>query len=255
MDEFRLDGKVALVTGASRGIGRALALALGRAGADLALASRTVEALESCAAEARALGVRALTVPLDVADLGAARRAVEQTAAELGRLDVLVNVAGVNRRKPALEITEEDWDLVVDTNLRSVFFLCQAAGRLMVAQGSGSIVNIGSLTCTITIRKTVGLSPYAASKSGLLGVTRALATEWAPHGVRVNVLSPGYIVTDLTAPLQANAEFDAWVLSRVPMGRWGTPEDLAGACVFLASDASRYVTGQMINVDGGWLAS
>jgi NAD(P)-dependent dehydrogenase (short-subunit alcohol dehydrogenase family) len=125
----------------------------------------------------------------------------------------------------------------------------------MVEQRGGSIVNIGSLTSSISIRKSVGLSPYAASKSGLLGVTRALATEWAPHGVRVNVLSPGYIVTPMTEPLRANPEFDAWVLGRTPMGRWGTPEDLEGACIFLASDASRFVTGQMINVDGGWLAS
>jgi 2-deoxy-D-gluconate 3-dehydrogenase len=246
---------VALVTGASRGIGRSLALALARAGADVALASRTADALESAAQEARGFGPRALPLPLDVADVSQVRQAVDRTVAELGRLDILVNVAGINRRKPALDVTEEDWDLVLGTNLRALFFACQAAGRVMVQQRAGSIVNIGSLTSSISIRRSVGLSPYAASKSGLLGVTRALATEWAPHGVRVNVLSPGYIVTPMTEPLVQNPDFDAWVLSRTPMGRWGTPQDLEGACVFLASDASRFVTGQMINVDGGWLAS
>jgi 2-deoxy-D-gluconate 3-dehydrogenase len=252
VDEFRLEGKVALVTGASRGIGRAIALGLGRAGATLALASRTVEALESCAAEAEQFGTRALALPTDVADLAQIQDMVTRTVDAFGRLDVLVNVAGINRRGPAVDLTEADWDAVIDTNLKAVFFACQAAGRVMLAQRSGSIITIGSLTSTIGIRR---IAPYAASKHGILGLTKVLATEWAPHGVRVNVLSPGYIETDLTAPLKADPSFDAWVRSRIPMGYWGQPSDLVGAAIFLASDASRYVTGQMLNVDGGWLAS
>ncbi len=253
MNEFRLDGKVALITGASRGIGRSLALAMARGGADVALVSRSAEALEAVAVEARDLGVRALVLPTDVVEVAQVRAAVERAAAELGRLDVLINVAGINRRGPSIDITEADWDAVVNTNLRSVFFACTAAGRIMLQQGSGSIINIGSLTSSIGIG-WIPIIPYAASKTGVLGMTRALSTEWSARGVRVNLLSPGYIETEMTRPLQANPEFNAWVLSRTPMRRWGTTDDLEGTALFLASDASRFLTGQMITVDGGWLA-
>jgi NAD(P)-dependent dehydrogenase (short-subunit alcohol dehydrogenase family) len=251
LDAFRLDGRVAVVTGASRGIGRALALALADAGADLALASRSAEGLEAVSAEVAARGGRALAVPTDVADVAQVRRLVERTVEAFGRLDVLVNNAGLNIRRPALEFTEQDWDAIHAVQLRGVFFACQAAGRVMVQQGYGKIINIASLTSVIGIKHVV---PYAAAKGGVVQLTKALAVEWAPLGVRVNAIGPGYIETDLTQPLFQDPERSAWIHSRIPLGRRGYPADLMGAAVFLASPASDYVTGQVLYVDGGWLA-
>jgi 2-deoxy-D-gluconate 3-dehydrogenase len=249
---FRLDGKVALITGASRGIGLGLAEALAGAGADVALCSRSAEALQRHADRLAAeTGRRAVAIPADLAEVAEARRAVREAAGTLGRLDILVNNAGLNLRKPSVDYTEEDWDRVTDLNLRSPFFVAQAAAQEMLQTGGGSIINTASLL-TFMGRGTV--PAYAASKGGIGQLTKSLAVEWASAGVRVNAIAPGFITTEMTVPLRADPQFNRWVLERTPMGRWGAPCDLAGAAVFLAADASAFVTGQIIAVDGGWLA-
>lgn len=249
--QFDLSGRVALVSGASSGIGRGLALGLARAGADLALAARRGGLLGTCAAEIRALERQAEVIPSDVSTVAGAQHIVQECLARFGRVDVLVNAAGITRRKPALEITEDDWDTVLDTNLRSAFFTSQAAARSMIAQGGGKIINVVSLTSVIGI---LNIAAYGASKGGLAQLTRALAVEWAQQNIQVNAIGPGYIETPLTQPLFDDPERSAWIHSRIPVGRRGYPEDLVGAAVFLASSASDYVTGQLLFVDGGWLA-
>jgi 2-dehydro-3-deoxy-D-gluconate 5-dehydrogenase len=251
LDLFRLDGKVALVTGAGRGLGQAMALALAEAGADVAglYHSNYVETR----AQVEALGRRFLPLQCDlgratVADL---REAVGRVVRELGRLDILVNNAGTTRRAPALEFQEEDWDLVLQVNLKAVFFLSQAAARVMVEQGGGKIVNIASM---LSFQGGILIPPYTASKSGVAGLTRALANEWAAKGVNVNAIAPGYMATDVNAPLRADPVRNPAILARIPAGDWGEPADLQGAVVYLASDASRYVHGSLLAVDGGWLA-
>jgi 2-deoxy-D-gluconate 3-dehydrogenase len=249
---FRLDGRAALVTGASRGIGLALAEALAEAGADIALCSRSADALQQHAVRlAEQTSRRVVAVPADLADVGEARRAVRKAADVLGRLDILVNNAGTNLRKPSVDYTEEDWDLVTDLNLRSPFFVAQAAAREMLRTGRGSIINTASL---LTFMGRATVPAYAASKGGIGQLTKTLAVEWATAGIRVNAIAPGFISTEMTVPLREDLQFNRWVLERTPMRRWGEPVDLAGAAVFLASDASAFVTGQTIAVDGGWLA-
>lgn len=252
MELFSLAGKAALVTGGGRGLGRGIALALAQAGADVAVASRTQAQVEEVAAEIRELGRRALAVVADVAELADVRRMVDETTSEFGRLDVLVNAAGVNQRTPSLEVTPELWDTILGVNLRGTFFACQAAARVMMAQGGGSIINIASLLSAVGIPT---LAPYAASKAGVVGLTRVLAAEWGPHGIRVNCIGPGYFRTEMTKRLFSDPEWFSRLKRQVPLGRGGLPEDLAGAAVFLASDASRYVTGHVLFVDGGYLAS
>ena len=250
LDTFRLDGQVALVTGASRGIGAAIAVALAEAGADVALGSRAATAHE-VAARVEQLGrhsvqlAQELDRPDDVAGL------VTRTVEHFGRLDILVNNAGLNRRTPALEHSAEDWHLVLNVDLHSVWMLCQAAGQHMAVRGSGKIINIASL---LAFQGGVHLASYAAAKHAVLGLTRALANEWAPLGINVNAIVPGYIATDINRVLHEDPERHAQILSRIPAGRWGTPADLGGAAVFLASPASNYVHGSTIAVDGGWLA-
>lgn len=248
---FDLTGRVALVTGASRGLGEGMALALAGAGADVALASRDEKGLQAVARKVEALGRKALVHPIDLASIAGIEPMVARVVAGLGRLDILVNNAGTNVRKPAVEFTEKDWDGVVNVNLKSVFFCTIAAGRAMMKQGGGKVISTASLTSTIGI---ANIPAYAASKSGLMGMTRVLAVEWAKHNIQVNAIAPGYFKTDLTAPLFEDPARRAWILGRIPLGRSGLPEDLAGAVVFLASPASDYLTGQLINVDGGWLA-
>ena len=252
LDRFRLDGKVALVSGASRGIGRAIALALAEAGADVALASRSTEELQTAAAAIRSLGRRALVLPTDVTDLGQIRRTVDRTVKDLARLDVVVNAAGIPSRKPAVELTEADFDRVYGTNIRSVTFCCAEAGRHLLPQGSGSIINICSLTTAIGLP---GRALYGPTKGAVGQLTKALAVEWGPSGVRVNAIAPGWILTDLSRAALADPAMRQRVLDRTPLGRIGEPDDLAGIAVFLASDASAFVTGQIIYVDGGYLAS
>ena len=249
MNPFDLSGRVAAVTGANTGIGQAIAVALAAAGADVALVGRTPAT--DTAEQVRALGRRAAIVSADLSTIEPVERVVAETLEALGRLDILVNNAGIIRRADAVDFTEEDWDAVVDTNLKSVFFLAQAAGRHMIAQGRGRIINIASM---LTFQGGVRVPSYTASKSGIGGLTKLLANEWAKHGVTVNAIAPGYIATNNTAALQADPVRNTAIVDRIPAGRWGDPADLGGAAVFLASDAAAYVQGHVLAVDGGWLA-
>jgi 2-dehydro-3-deoxy-D-gluconate 5-dehydrogenase len=249
MNPFDLSGRVAVVTGANTGIGQAIAIALAQAGADVALVGRTPA--EDTAAAIRDLGRRALIVSADLSSIEPVQRIVDETVAGLGGLDILVNNAGIIRRADAVDFSEEDWDAVVDTNLKSVFFLSQAAGRHMIAQGRGRIINIASM---LTFQGGIRVPSYTASKSGIGGLTKLLANEWAKHGLSVNAIAPGYIATNNTAALQADEARNAAILDRIPAGRWGDAADLGGAAVFLASDAAAYVQGHILAVDGGWLA-
>jgi len=247
-DQFSLSGRNALVTGASRGLGRTFANALARAGADLAVTSRDVAALNDTCAEIEALGRRAIPFALDVRDYASITRAIEQAHGALGGIDILVNNAGCNVRKRALEVTWEDWNLVLDTNLRGAFFVAQAAARHMVSQRYGRIVNIGSVT---SVFGYAGLGPYAASRGGIRQLTMSLADDWGTHGITVNCLAPGWFKTRQTAVLYEDRAWVDYLIDRIPLKRTGAPEDLEGAIVFLASDASAYITGQTLLVDGG----
>ncbi len=251
---FDLSGKVALVTGGNTGIGQGIALALAAAGADVALAGRTPA--EETADRIEALGRKPALIAADLSTIAPLQGVVDQTIAALGGLDILVNNAGIIRRADAVDFTEEDWDAVVDTNLKSVFFLCQAAARHMIANhekglGGGKIINIASM---LSFQGGVRVPSYTASKSGIAGLTKLLANEWAGKGVNVNAIAPGYIATNNTAALQADETRNRQILERIPAARWGDPADLGGAAVFLASAASDYVQGHVLAVDGGWLA-
>lgn len=252
LDAFRLEGKTALVTGASRGLGQAMAVGLAEAGADIAGLDRTPDCDETCglvqAAGRRFLQISAdlqTTTPKDYAAI------IQQVEAELGAVDILVNNAGIIRRTPALDYSEEDWDAVLQINLKAAFFLAQAAARSMVGRRSGKIINVASM---LSFQGGILVPSYTAAKSALMGITRALANEWAALGINVNAIAPGYMATDNTAALRADAQRNAAILARIPVGRWGSPQDLQGAAVFLASSASDYLHGATIPVDGGWLA-
>lgn len=246
---FSLEGKTALVTGANTGIGQAIAVALAQAGADVAVAGRSepTETLDLIAQTGR----KAVNIKADLSSIEPVQRVIEEAVAGLGKLDVLVNNAGIIRRDDLLQFSEADWDAVIDTNLKTLFFLSQAAAKGMVEQGSGKIVNIASL---LTFQGGIRVPSYAAAKSGVSGVTKAMANELAPRGVQVNAIAPGYISTNNTAALQGDETRNRQILERIPTGRWGNPDDIAGAAVFLASPASNYVTGHVLAVDGGWLA-
>ncbi|MAF10883.1 short-chain dehydrogenase [Candidatus Poribacteria bacterium] len=249
---FDLTGKTAVVTGGSRGLGKAMANGLARAGADLVIASRTADTLQSAAEELSRHGRRVVPVPTDVSDSSSVA-ALFRVAADTfdGQLDILLNAAGMNVRVPTVEYTEEMWDAIIDSNLKGTFLCCQEAGRLMIPRRSGRIINIGSLTSSAGVA-TIG--PYGATKMGVLALAKSLAVEWGPHNITANVISPGWFETDLNRALfQKPGWLDA-TLERMPMGRTGDGEDLADVAVFLASDAARYVTGQNITVDGGFLA-
>ena len=246
---FDLSGKVALVTGANTGIGQGIALALAEAGADLAVVGHlhpgdTIE-------KAEALGRRTLYVEADLLSIEPATRIVDETVGALGGVDILVNNAGIIRRADAVEFSEEDWDAVLNINLKTVFFLCQAAGRHMLGKGRGKIINIASM---LSFQGGIRVPSYTASKSGVAGITKLLANEWGARGININAIAPGYIATDNTAQLRADPERSKSILDRIPAGRWGEPADLGGAAVFLASPASDYVNGHILAVDGGWLA-
>jgi 2-deoxy-D-gluconate 3-dehydrogenase len=246
---FDLTGKRALVTGANTGIGQAIAVALADAGADIALAGRSAPA-ETMALIA-ASGRKVFDLRADLATIAPVQGLVNQAAHALGGIDILVNNAGIIRRNDLADFTEDDWDSVIDTNLKTLFFLSQAAAKVMMAQGAGKIINIASL---LSFQGGIRVPSYAAAKSGVAGLTKALANELAPKGVQVNAIAPGYITTNNTAALQADETRNRQILERIPTGRWGKPDDIAGAAVFLASPASDYVTGHVLAVDGGWLA-
>jgi 2-deoxy-D-gluconate 3-dehydrogenase len=249
-DPFRLDGAVALVTGASAGLGAAMAVALAEAGADVAVHGNTRSPSETCARVER-IGRRALAVAGDLGDRAVSGRLVNDVIAGLGTLDILVNNAGTIRRAPAETFSDEDWDRVIEVDLTSAFRLARAAGTQMLASGRGGrIVNIASV---LSFQGGVTVPAYAAAKGGLAQLTKALANEWAVKGINVNAVAPGYIETDATTALRADPVRHRQILDRIPAGRWGQPDDVAGAVVFLASPAARYVHGHILAVDGGWL--
>jgi NAD(P)-dependent dehydrogenase (short-subunit alcohol dehydrogenase family) len=253
MSMFDLSGKVALVTGGGRGLGRGMALALAEAGADVVVTSRNEAELDESVRQLGAYAGDPLAVPADLSTPAGPEQVVAAVGEQRGPIDVMVHAAGLQVRKPALELSLEEWDRVQSVHLRAAFSLSQTIGRDMIDRGSGgSIILVSSLTANIGIRNT---SAYGAAKSGIEGLMRTLATEWATHGVRVNAVTPGFFHTELTDAMFQDEQRREWMLGRIPMGRAGTPEDLAGAAVFLASDASAYVTGQAIAVDGGWLAA
>lgn len=245
---FDLTGKVALVTGTSRGLGQYMGRALARAGADLVITSRDAASLAPFQAEIEALGRRAFPVALDVRDHESIQRAVAVAHDHYGRIDVLVNNAGCNARKPALDVTWDDWNLVLETNLRGTFFVSQAVARTMIPQGGGRIINIGSVT---SVFGYAGLGPYCASRGGTKQLTMSLADDWGVHGITVNCLAPGWFKTAQNQVLYENQAWVEYICDRIPLKRPGQPNDLDGAVVFLASDASAYITGQTLLVDGG----
>ena len=247
-DAFDLTGKVALVTGASRGLGQEFGRALAEAGADLVITSRQVDDLAEFQNEIEALGRRAVPLPLDVRDYESIQQMARAAMDACGAIDILVNNAGCNVRRPALDVSWDDWNLVLDTNLRGTFFVAQAIGRGMVEKGAGRIINIGSVT---SVAGYAGLGPYCASRGGVKQLTMSLADDWGPHGVTVNCLAPGWFRTEQNKVLYENEQWLEYLVDRIPLRRPGQPGDLRGAVVFLASDASRYVTGQTLLVDGG----
>jgi 2-deoxy-D-gluconate 3-dehydrogenase len=249
IDPFRVDGMVALVTGAATGIGAAIACALASAGADVACHGNTRGAEGTCE-QIRKMGRRAISLRGDLADKRAAGELVNQAFNEFRRLDILINNAGLIRRSPAVDHPEADWDLLLEVNLSSVFRLCQHAGRVMLEQKRGKIVNVASL---LSFQGGVFVPGYAASKGGVAQLTKALANEWASKGINVNAIAPGYIRTTNTEALQKDETRNRQILERIPAGRWGEAEDIAGAAVYLSSRASDYVNGHILAVDGGWL--
>lgn len=250
LTSFNLKGKVALVTGSSRGLGAGIALALAEAGADVVIHGSHAQPNET-AKRLREIGANCFEVVGDVSDAAVCARLVDQVVEHFGAIDILVNNAGTIRRAPAVEYSEEDWRAVIETNLSSVFRLSKHAGKHMLAKGYGKIVNIASL---LTFQGGIMVPSYSAAKGGVGQLTKAFANEWAGKGINVNAIAPGYMATDNTAALRANPERSRQIMERIPAGRWGSPEDLAGAAVFLASAASDYVHGHILVVDGGWLS-
>ncbi|MGA2625935.1 MAG: glucose 1-dehydrogenase [Candidatus Bathyarchaeia archaeon] len=249
---FDLSGKVALVTGASRGIGFAAATALAVAGADIIVCSRKLLALGEVVKEIELLGRKTLAVQSDVSDPTSVRNMISEACRAFGKLDILVNNAGQISRKPATEWSVQEWTESIDVNLRGTFLCCQEVGRNMILRKEGGkIINVASLLSAIGVPNIV---PYASSKGGVASLTRSLAVEWAKYRINVNAIGPGYIRTELTRTLQEDVTRSSNIVSRIPIGRWGTPQDLKGTFVFLASPASDYITGQTIYVDGGWTA-
>lgn len=245
---FDLSGKIVFVTGASRGLGREFALTLAKAGADIAISSRTAESLEGTRKAIEALGRRCLPVVLDVRAFASIQFATAMVHSHFGRIDVLVNNAGCNIRKPALDVSWDDWNTILDTNLRGPFFVAQAVARRMVAQKYGRMINIGSVT---SVAGYAGLGPYGASRGGIRQLTMSLAADWGPHGITVNCLAPGWFQTSQNAVMYEDAAWVSYLTDKIPLRRPGKTGDLDGALLFLASEASAYVTGQTLLVDGG----
>jgi 2-deoxy-D-gluconate 3-dehydrogenase len=250
MNPFDLSGRTALVTGANTGIGQAIAVALARAGADIVAVGRSDP--DETAAAVNAAGRRFQAINADLSDVARAREVIQDVTVRGISVDILVNNAGIIRRSDALEFTEADWDAVMNVNLKSVFFLSQAAAREMIHSGrGGKIINVASM---LSFQGGIRVASYTASKSGMAGLTRLLANEWASRGVNVNAIAPGYVATNNTTALRNDETRNREILARIPAGRWAKPEDIGGAAVFLASDAASYVHGAILPVDGGWLA-
>ena len=251
LNEFDLSGKVALVTGAGRGIGYHTALALAKYGADVIVSSRTVPELENVASAIENMGRRAMIQSADITDVNQIRSMVDAAREIFGRIDILVNNAGINRPQPAVDVTEENWDLIMNTNLKGLFFCAQAVGHVMIEQKYGKIINISSDAGSVGLLKRAA---YCASKGGVNLLTKVLAIEWAAHHINVNAIAPAFIETPLTEPMFRDQGFREYVLGNTPLGRVGQPEEVSGAVVFLASKASDYMTGHVMLVDGGWTA-
>ncbi|EMH4163720.1 2-dehydro-3-deoxy-D-gluconate 5-dehydrogenase KduD [Pluralibacter gergoviae] len=250
LDTFSLAGKVAVVTGCDTGLGQGMALGLAEAGCDIVGINR-VEPTETIA-KVEALGRRFLNLNADLSKIDAIPQLLERAVAEFGHLDILVNNAGIIRRQDAIEFSEQDWDDVMNVNIKTVFFMSQAVAKQFIKQGSGGkIINIASM---LSFQGGIRVPSYTASKSGVMGVTRLLANEWAKYGINVNAIAPGYMATNNTQQLRADEQRSAEILDRIPAGRWGLPDDLKGPIVFLASGASDYINGYTVAVDGGWLA-
>ncbi len=250
LDSFDVKGKVAIVTGCDTGLGQGMALGLAQAGCDI-VGVNIVEPTETIE-KIKATGQKFIDIRANLMKLDDIPTIVSRAVEELGRVDILVNNAGIIRRNDAIDFSEQDWDDVMNINIKSVFFMSQAVAKQFMAQGNGGkIINIASM---LSYQGGIRVPSYTASKSGVMGVTRLMANEWAKHGINVNAIAPGYMATNNTAALRADEERNAAILERIPADRWGTPEDLAGPCVFLASKASDYINGYTIAVDGGWLA-
>lgn len=245
---FSLEGKNAFISGASRGLGRQFANALAKAGANVVITSRTLESLESTKQEIEAIGRKCINIKMEVLEEESITKAVKKAETELGPISILINNAGCNIRKPALEVTWQDWETVVDTNLKGAFFLAKEIAKGMTERGYGRIVNIGSVT---SVAGYAGLGPYGASRGGIKQLTMSLAHDWGDKGVTVNCLAPGWFKTEQNSNLFENSEWVSYIEERIPLGRVGRPNDLDGTCIFLSSDASAYVTGQTLLVDGG----
>jgi NAD(P)-dependent dehydrogenase (short-subunit alcohol dehydrogenase family) len=251
MKLFSLENRVAVITGGNRGLGRAIALALAEAGADIVIVGRNKEKNNEVAAEVKKYGRTAISFATDLRDIPAINRMVEEVVKQFGKLDIFVNNAGVSHTQLALEISEKDWDQVMDLNVKSLFFCCQAAAKVMKEQGYGKIINIASVAGAVG---DMGIAPYTASKAAVINVTRSLALEWVRHGIQVNAIGPAYIETDMNSQELSNPNVRSKIVGKTPMKRLGEPDELAGVVILLASDASSYMTGQTIYVDGGWLA-
>lgn len=245
---FNLEGKNAFISGASRGLGRQFANALAKAGANVVITSRTLESLESTKQEIEAIGRKCINIKMEVLEEESITKAVKKAETELGPISILINNAGCNIRKPALEVTWQDWETVVDTNLKGAFFLAKEIAKGMTERGYGRIVNIGSVT---SVAGYAGLGPYGASRGGIKQLTMSLAHDWGDKGVTVNCLAPGWFKTEQNSNLFENSDWVSYIEERIPLGRVGRPNDLDGTCIFLSSDASAYVTGQTLLVDGG----
>lgn len=249
MNLFDLQGKTAIVTGGAKGLGGAIAIGLAKAGADIAIVTSSGKNRAVCD-QITAMGRKAHIIVADLSKEENLPKVVSETLSVFGKIDILVNNSGIIRRTPAADHAAQDWHDVIDLNMNSVFFLCQLVGREMLKQGSGKIINIASM---LTFQGGINVPGYTASKHGVAGITKALANEWAGKGINVNAIAPGYMETDNTAALRADADRNSQIMVRIPAGRWGTPEDLQGPAVFLASKASDYMSGEVLCVDGGWM--